>query len=500
MDTITVTNCLALVGVPARVTSEPIDIVIRNRRIAEIRPAGVGPPEGAAIDGTGRLVTPGMINGHNHSHENFQKGRHENMPLEVWMNLVRPLDPWRLTPRQVYVRTLIGAIEALRTGATTLVDDLNVGPVLIPEHVDAVLQAYEDIGIRALLAPGLFDKPFFDAVPFVTETFSTEMLAEMADKPKTPPDEIMAFMRRLVPDRHPASRRVATAISPSAPQRCTEPHLMATRRLADEFDLPIIIHMQETRLQVVTGDLFYGSTMVEYLHRIDFLRPGVSLIHTVWLTPREIDIMAETGATAQHNPIGNLSLGSGLCPVRQLLKAGVNVSLGTDSCASSFTANMLKTVNAMALIQNIRGDEPDEWITAEEAFSAATLGSARALGLGDQLGVIEVGHTADLNVWRLDGIAFTPLSDPLRQLVYCETGSDLDTIIVDGEIVMRDGKLTRIDETAILAEARAAYEELRPAIDAAEAAMSEMCAAYKKIYHRCLGHEIAPDTHPARFP
>ena len=90
--------------------------------------------------------------------------------------------------------------------------------------------------------------------------------------------------------------------------------------------------------------------------------------------------------------------------------------------------------------------------------------------------------------------------DPLRQLVYCEIGSDLDTIIVDGEIVMRDGKLTRIDETAILAEARAAYEELRPAIDAAEAAMSEMCAAYKKIYHRCLGHEIAPDTHPARFP
>ncbi len=90
--------------------------------------------------------------------------------------------------------------------------------------------------------------------------------------------------------------------------------------------------------------------------------------------------------------------------------------------------------------------------------------------------------------------------DPLRQLVYCETGSDLDTIIVDGEIVMRDSKLTRIDDAAILAEARAAYEELRRAIDAAEAAMGEMCAAYKKIYHRCLGDEIAPDTHSARFP
>ena len=381
MNTITIVACRALIGLPAKLTPSPVDIVIRNRVIAEIRPTGLQPPEGSVIDGRGRLVSPGMINGHNHSHENFQKGRHENMPLEVWMNLVRPLDPWPLTPRQVYLRTLIGAIEALRTGATTIVDDLNVGPVLDRDHVDAVLQAYEDVGIRALLAPGLFDKPFFAAVPYVEETFSPALLREIAAKPKTPPHEIMEFMRELVRERHPESRRVGTAISPSAPQRCTEEHLMATRRLADDYNLPMIIHVQETRLQVVTGDLFYGSTMVEYLHRIGFLRPGVSLIHAVWLTPREIDILAETGATAQHNPVGNLSLGSGLSPVRELLAKGVNVSLGTDSCASSFTASMLKTLNAMALTQNLRGDAPENWITAAEAFSAATIGGAKALGL-----------------------------------------------------------------------------------------------------------------------
>jgi len=500
MRPLTITNCRALAGSPAKLTPNPVDIVVRDRVIAEIRPAGVQPQEGTVIEGRDRLVTPGMINGHNHSHENFQKGRHENMPLEVWMNLVRPLDPWPLTPRQIYIRTLIGAIEALKTGATTIVDDLNVGPVLDRDHVDAVLQAYEDVGIRALLAPGLFDKPFFDAVPFVEEVFPPALLKDMASKPKTPPDEIMAFMRDLVRERHPSTRRVATAISPSAPQRCTEPHLMATRRLADDYDLPIIIHVQETRLQVVTGHLFYGSTMIEYLHRIGFLRPGVSLIHAVWLTPRDIEILAETGATAQHNPVGNFSLGSGLCPVRELLSAGVNVSLGTDSCASSYTASMLKTVNAMALMQNIRGDEPDHWITAAEAFTAATLGGAKSLGMGDRLGTIEVGRVADLNVWRLDGIAFTPLGEALRQLIYCESGSDLDAIIVDGEIVMQDGCLTRIDEAAILAEARDTYAELAPQIDAAEAAMAEMCQAYKKIYHRCLGHDIADDTHPAQFP
>ena len=275
---------------------------------------------------------------------------------------------------------------------------------------------------------------------------------------------------------------------------------MAARHLADDFDLPIIIHVHETRLQVVTGHMFYGATMVEYLHRIGFLRPGVSLIHAVWLTPRDIEILAETGATAQHNPVGNFSLGSGLCPVRPLLEAGVNVSLGTDSCSSSFTVSMMKTLNAAALASNIHGREPDDWITADEAFSAATIGGARALGLGDDLGAVEVGRIADLNVWRLDSIAFTPLSDPLRQLVYCESDRDLDAVIVDGDIVMRDGRLLRIDEAAILAEAQEAYRELAPQFDAAESALVDVLSACKTIYHRCLDQEIAADTYPARFP
>jgi len=500
MTSITLANCQALLGDPAQMTREPVDIVIRDRRIAEIRPAGAQPPEGTAIDGTNRLATPGMINGHNHSHENFQKGRHENMPLEVWSNLNRPLIPWQFSPRHVYIRTMIGAIESLRTGATTLVDDLIVGPVLRPDHIEAVLQAYEDIGIRALLAPGMNNQPLFDTLPYGRETFPPEVVKQLENQEKTPPEEVMAFVRGLAKERHPASRRVGTAISPSAPQRCTEPHLMAVRRLADDFDLPIIIHVHETRLQVVTGQLFYGAPMVEYLGRIGFLRPGVSLIHVVWLNPREIDILAETGATAQHNPVGNFSLASGLCPVRELLKAGVNVSLGTDSCASSFTISMLRTLNATALAHNIRGDDPGDWITAGEAFSAATLGGGRALGLGDDLGAIEVGRMADLDVWRLDGIAFTPLGDPLRQLVYCENGDDLDAVIIDGEIVMQDGRLVRVDEAALLAEARETYEELKPQIDAAEEGLAGVMASCKTIYDRCLDHDIAADTYPARLP
>jgi 5-methylthioadenosine/S-adenosylhomocysteine deaminase len=500
MTATTITSCNALLDIPPRMTSQLQDIIIRNGRITEIRPAGIGQPEGRVIDGTNLLVTAGFINGHNHSHENFQKGRHENMPLEIWNHLVRPLDPWPMTPRNIYIRTMIGAIEALRSGTTTLVDDLIVGPVLHRDHVHAVLQAYEDIGIRALLAPGLNDLPTHDTVPYARESLPPDLLGLIESKPKTPPAEIMDFVRDLAKDRHPRSRRVGMAISPSAPQRCTQAHLIAVRRLADEFRLPVIVHVHETRLQVVTGQLFYGCTMVEYLNHIGFLRPDVSLIHAVWLTPRDVDLLAESGATVQHNPVSNLSLGSGICPVRALIQAGINISLGTDSCASSFTASMLKTLNAAALVNNIRGRNPDDWITAREAFSAATVGGARALGLGDRLGAVEVGRTADLTLWRLDSIAFTPAGDPLRQLVYSETGSGLDTVLVDGEPVMQHGKLVRINEAEILQEANHTYAQLRPLIDEEEKKLKPVQDVYRKIWHRCLDHEISADTYVATFP
>jgi 5-methylthioadenosine/S-adenosylhomocysteine deaminase len=161
MSSRTIVNCLAVRGYPAAVARHPVDIVIDGQRIGEIRPAGQRQPEGEVIDGTGLLVTPGLVNGHTHSHENFTKGRYENMPLEVWMNYVRPPDPIPYTARQVYLRTMLGAIEAMRTGTTTLVDDVNISPILIPEHVEAVFQAYEDSGMRALVAPSMFDQPFF---------------------------------------------------------------------------------------------------------------------------------------------------------------------------------------------------------------------------------------------------------------------------------------------------------------------------------------------------
>ncbi|MGH8633081.1 MAG: amidohydrolase family protein [Burkholderiales bacterium] len=495
----TLSGCSALLGVEARYERGPLDIVVAGDRIAEVRRTGEQPPVGEVIPAKERLAVAGLINGHHHSHEHYHKGRHENLPLELWMNSVRPLDPIPLTNRQVYLRTLIGAIEALRSGTTTIVDDLNVSPVLIPAHVEAAFNAYEDIGIRALVGITLFDRPFFRALPFVNEEIPGELLRELDSKPKSDPQAILDFARHLAQTRHPRSNRVGYIAAPSAPQRCTESFLRSVRAMADDYDLPVIMHVQETRLQVVTGRIMYGATMVEYLGRVGFLKPGTSLIHCVWLNPREIDVIARSGATVQHNPVSNLKLGSGIAPVRALLDAGVNVSLGTDGCGSIESASMLKVVSTAALVNKLRDDDYSRWIGAKEAWRAATVGGAEAIGLGDTLGVIEPGRKADLALYRLGSIPFVPLNNPLGQLVYAESGANLDLVMVDGKIVLRDGRLAGIDEPAILAEIAEEHARLLPLIEDSERKVSRINDAYRRIYARCLKEEIASDTHQARL-
>jgi guanine deaminase len=296
------------------------------------------------------------------------------------------------------------------------------------------------------------DRPIIDNFPFIDELAPPELVAEMRAATRPAADEYLALMRDLVRQRHPQQQRVGVLVSASAPQRCTEAFLLQVRALADELALPVITHVQETRMQVVTGQRFYGSPMVEYLDRIGFLKPATSLIHAVWLNPREIEALARSGATAQHNPWSNLTLGSGVQPVRELLDAGVNVSLGSDGSCSTVTVNMLNVLGSAAAVSKLRGDDYRRWLSAHEALSAGTLAGGRALGFGESLGAIRVGARADLVGYRLDTVTFTPLNDPVRQLVYAERGAGLDFSMVAGDIVIDRGRMTRIDEAALLEE------------------------------------------------
>ncbi len=477
----------------------PTDIVVAGDRIAALLPAGAAPAAETVIDARRLLVAPGLVNGHHHSHENFLKGRFEGRPLELVMNFVRPLEPVMLTERQVYVRTMISALQALRTGTTTIVDDMSIGPMSGPSHVEAALAAYEDCGIRALLGPTLFDRPFFRALPFVDEEFPPELLARLDAMPARSAADLVALARRLARERHPREHRVGFILAPSAPQRCTDGFLTEVRRLADEFALPVIIHVHETRLQSVTAGLFYGRSMFRHLAGIGFLAPATSLVHAVWITPEDMRVIAESGASVQHNPTVNLKLGSGLMPMREMLDAGINVSLGTDGCGLVECADMLRALANTALVQKLRGDDHDRWIGARDAFHAATAGGARALGMEDRIGAIAPGMKADLCCFDLGSLAFVPLNDAVRQLVYGETGGGLDTVLVDGRPVMRGDAILTVDEAAILDEARAIHEEIAGRLDAVEASVQPLLAPYDRIFARCLCHPIDPTTLPARF-
>jgi len=498
VDTLTLQGC-RLLPEPGQQPGPPMDMEIHAGRIRALRPAGETEPAGSGLDARGLLAAPGLINGHHHSHEHFHKGRYDRLPLELWMNYVRPPEPLPLTPRQVYLRTLIGAMEALRSGTTTLVDDLNVSPLLDLDHVAAVYRAYEDSGIRALVGPSLFDRPFYRALPFVDEELPRELLAEWGRRPATPPAEVLALVEDLARERHPARSRVGVIAAPSAPQRCSREFLLQVRDLADRHGLPLITHVHETRLQAVTAQQFYGKTMIAYLDDLGFLKPATSLIHGVWLTPDDIERLARSGASVQHNPTSNLKLGSGLAPLQTLLDAGVNVSLGSDGCGSTETLNMHTVMGDCALVHKLRGDDFRQWPGAEEAHGAATLGGARALGREHDLGRLAVGYRADIALYRLDRPPFLPLNAPLRQRVYAETGASLDTLLVDGEVVMRDARLTRLDEAALAAEIHAEHARLVPHLERAEALVAQLAPAYERIYRRCLGEAVAPRTHPARL-
>ncbi|MFK7837554.1 MAG: amidohydrolase family protein [Sulfitobacter sp.] len=490
-----------LAKLPDPVAVEPIrvDVSVRGNTIARIAaPGSIEAGDAEIIEGRRLLAVPGHINGHHHSHENFQKGRYAGLPLELWMNLVRPLKPIPMTAEQVYLRTLIGAIEALRTGTTTIVDDMNVSPILREDHVDAAFRAYEDIGIRAHLGITLFDKPFYRGMPFVDDHFPQDLLDALATNEATPPSEVLAFADDLAGRRHHSTQRVAFIAAPSAPQRCSDAFLMQVRDLADRHDTPVIIHVQETRLQVVTGHAFYGCSMVSHLARLGFLKPGTSIIHGVWVSPADLDLIATSGASVQHNPNSNLKLGSGLMPMREMLDRGINISLGTDGCGSIESVDMLRVMAQTALLQTLHASDHTRWVTPQDAFRAATEGGARALGRRD-IGQIAEGAKADIALYDTHSIAFTPLNTPMQQLTLAETGRALRHLLIDGDIVMKDSALTKIDEASVIARIHEEAARLAPDIARAEASVAQLRKPYEEIYERCCATPVPDDVLAARI-
>ncbi|MDB5848393.1 MAG: hypothetical protein JWP29_2145 [Rhodoferax sp.] len=465
------------------------DIVIHGGHIAAIGPgaaaAWAGPVD-RSIDAQGLLAMPGLINAHFHSPGNFMKGSLEGMPLELFMLYeVPPLassatgdEAIAQADRLTYVRTLLGAVEMLRRGITTVHDDAYHVPLVTTGGLDAMLQAYADAGIRATVA---IDQPNiveYDKYPFLRELLPPDEIARMDAAPLQNEAELLAAYGHLIDRWHGAAGgRLRAAVSCSAPQRVTPSYFRALSALSRAHDLPFNIHILETRLQRVLGQEVFGESLVKYVHRLGLLDERMMVIHAIWVDDEDIALLAASGCTVAHNPVCNLRLGSGIMPWRKLTDAGVPLCLGTDEMNTDDTTNLWAVAKLAGMIHSLADADSARWPQAREVLHAATRGGARAIRREGELGQLKVGCVADLCLIDLDTHAFTPLNDLQRQLVYCESGSSVRMTMVAGRIVCENGQVNTIDERALRAEARALNASLQAAA-ASQSGDAERLAPY----------------------
>lgn len=427
------------------------DVAVAGGRVEAV---GDGLDGADVVDCTRFAVVPGMVNAHCHSNENWFRGMWDNLPLEPWMLFSYPvLAAPAQTPDEIYVRTLLGAMEMLRTGATAVVDFLYELQGFSDETLDAVVRAYRDVGLRALIALGMGDRAYYETVVLGEGLVDPELLAQLErEKPPSWP-EWEAFTRAAVERFHRPDEGIALCLAPSGPQRCTDEMLAGCAAVADELDLRIHIHVLETRMQALSAQQMYGRTLPEHLAALGFLSPRVCFEHGIWLTDRDVEIVRDHGVTVVHNPVSNLKLGSGICPVPHLLDAGVSVALGTDGMCSNDGNDMFATLKTAALLHKLWDVDYERWPGATEAWRMATVAGADALGDAG-VGAIAPGAHADLVLLDLESSVFTPLNDPLKQVVLGSTTLAVDSVLVGGRWSLRGRELTGVDERAILAEAR----------------------------------------------
>ena len=470
------------------------DIVIDDGRITAVGPhaaAGIAPHR-SDIDGSERAAIPGMVNSHFHSPGNFMKGAVPSLPLELFMLYEVP--PFMTSPvseNYAYLRTLLGAVDMLKQGVTAVHDDAYYLPIATKCEIDAVLSAYEASGMRATVAIDQPNVVEYAKHAYFAEQLSPQLRAEMDAAPRQSDRELVELYHWFLERWHGrAQGRIRGAVSCSAAQRVTSTYLKELDVLSAAYDIPYNMHILETRSQRVFGDKTYGTSLVQYARAQGVLSERAQVVHAIWIDDEDIATLAGEDVKIAHNPTCNLRLGSGIMPLRQLIDAGVSIGIGTDEANTDDGVNFWSAVKNAGLVHNLTSTDYEQWPTPVELLRAATAGGHAALRTPGPAGALTVGSVADVVLMDLHTLPFTPLNDLSRQLVYCEPARTVRTVIVGGEMVVRDGVCTTVDESALLRDVAALAPEIENFLWDCARGAERAWNLYDHSYRAGLSHPV----------
>jgi 5-methylthioadenosine/S-adenosylhomocysteine deaminase len=386
------------------------------------------------IDAAGQIVLPGLINTHTHAAMVLYRGLADDLALMEWLQkYIFPAEAKTVSPEFVRVGTRLAVLEMIRSG-TTLFTDMYY-------FEEEVARVTRDAGLRGVLGQTVIEFPVADAKS---------------------PVEALARAERFIKEfaRDPL---VVPALAPHSMYTLDAKTLTATRDLALKHRVPLLIHLLETEDEVRISMERHRQRPAAYLESLGFWTPLTVAAHGVWANDEEIQLLSKRNVGVAHNPESNMKLASGTAPVPAYLKAGVKVGLGTDGAASNNDLDMFEAMRQAAFLHKLAARDPTV-VSARVALEMATIGGARVLGQQERLGSLEPGKLADLIIVRTDRPRQTPMYDPISHLIYVTRGDDVETTIVNGRVLMRAGKVLTMDESKVLADARAAAASVRKAV------------------------------------
>ncbi len=464
------------------------DILIKDGKIVSVGPNLSPDGEHEVIDASGRLVVPGLINAHYHSHDTLCRGLFEELPLEMWLLYTLPMGQNR-SKEEVRARTLVGAIESLRCGITTVQDMLGLTP-LNDAYTDVVISAYREAGIRVVFSPMVWDVPPI-AMVYHKDRLPSDVQEMLGTKALPMRDQFDYLEHQF--KRHPATGTLHWALAPFAPQRCTPKMLEGCAAVANKHDLAVYTHVYETRGQVLIARehfVDHDGSLISYLKNTGLLGPRLNIVHSVWISRHEMDRMAESGAGIVLNHLSNLKLKSGIAPVCDLRESGVRLGLGCDNCSGSDVQSIFQAMKLFCLFAAVSEPEPGPGL-AHEVLRHATIGNARTAGLDGQLGAIRPDYKADLILINLNDVAYLPYNSAARQLVYTEAGRGVESVIVDGRVVIEDRKVKTIDEDALRREVgdlmRHFIADYDAVVESRKRAIPYMLDAHRRVWQTDVG-------------